>query len=478
MSQFDEQTGSNNPFNNIDVGNYSAPTFVDVDGDGDLDAVVGDSTGTLDYYKNIGNATSPDYQAQTGSNNPFDGINVVSYSKPTFADVDGDGDLDVVVGEGGGSLNYYKNQGSATNPDYQAQTGSNNPFNNINVGFSSAPTFADVDGDGDLDAVVGEFDDNTPLNYYENVGNAASPDYQARTGSNNPFNGIVVGSGSAPTLADVDGDGDVDVVVGDNDGNLNYYENIGNATNPNYQAQTGSNNPFDGIDVGSSSTPTLADVDGDGVLDALVVGDNDGIVNYFECFGTGTLIATESGEIPVEQLKIGDLVKTATGQLEPIKWIGRKTCHPRKVRNPLRSFPILIKAGALGNNLPVRDLYLSPDHAVLLEGLLINAGALVNHASIMKTEPKSEFTYHHLELDKHALLMAEGTWAESYLPQREDRTAYDNWAEYEKLYPSGCRIILWPLDYPRVSSTWTVPNYIRKHLQETALKLGYVQEAA
>ena len=397
------------------------------------------------------------------------------YSAPTFADVDGDGDLDAVVGESNGNLIYYENVGNATNPNYQAQTGSNNPFDGIDVGSLSTPILADVDGDGDLDAVVGESDGN--LNYYENVGNATNPNYQAQTGSNNPFNNIDVGSSSAPILADVDGDGDLDAVVGEFSGNLNYYENVGNATNPNYQAQTGSNNPFNNIDVGSSSAPTFADVNGDGVLDA-VVGAGDGNLSYFECFGTGTLIATESGQIPVEQLKIGDLVKTATGQLEPIKWIGRKTCHPRKVRNPLRSFPILIKAGALGNNLPVRDLYLSPDHAVFLEGLLINAGALVNHASIVKTEPKSEFTYYHLELDKHVLLMAEGTWAESYLPQQEDRTAYDNWAEYEELYPSGCRIILWPLDYPRVSSIRTVPSYIQEHLQEIALKLGYVQAAA
>ena len=79
MSQFNEQTGSNNPFNNINVGSYSTPTFADVDGDGDLDAVVGESNGNLIYYENVGNATNPNYQAQTGSNNPFDGIDVGIY---------------------------------------------------------------------------------------------------------------------------------------------------------------------------------------------------------------------------------------------------------------------------------------------------------------------------------------------------------------------------------------------------------------
>ena len=186
----------------------------------------------------------------------------------------------------------------------------------------------------------------------------------------------------------------------------------------------------------------------------------------FECFLTGTRVLTEKGEIVVEELKIGDQVQTAEGVLKPIKWIGRATCQPNQVKNPLRAHPILIKAGALGNNTPHRDLYVSPDHALLVEGLLINAGALVNNISILKTEPKEAFTYYHIELENHVLLVAEGTLAESYLPQKEDRMSYDNGAEYEQLYPYGSRIILWPLDYPRVSSKVTVPRYITKHLNQ------------
>ena len=165
-------------------------------------------------------------------------------------------------------------------------------------------------------------------------------------------------------------------------------------------------------------------------------------------------------------------------KLEPIKWIGRQTAQPNQVKNPLRGYPILIKAGALGQNLPVRDLYVSPDHALLVEGLLINAGALVNGISILKTQPTDSFTYYHVELDKHALLVAEGTLAESYLPQKEERLMYDNGAEYEQLYPEGNRIILWPLDYPRVSSTVTVPRYIKKHLLNIASELGELKLVA
>ena len=73
MPTFNAQTGTANPFNGIDVGSLSAPTFADLDGDGDLDAVVGAFNGTLNYYKNTGTATNPSYTAQTGTANPFNG---------------------------------------------------------------------------------------------------------------------------------------------------------------------------------------------------------------------------------------------------------------------------------------------------------------------------------------------------------------------------------------------------------------------
>ncbi|MBC1242193.1 FG-GAP-like repeat-containing protein, partial [Nostoc sp. 2RC] len=167
MATFNQQTGSNNPLNGINVGTYSTPTFADIDGDGDLDAIVGGGYGTVFYYKNTGSATNPVYTEQTGSNNPFDDIFVVIVSTPTLADLDGDGDLDAIVGGGYGTLLYYQNTGSATNPVYTLQTDTANPFNGISVGNFSAPTFADLDGDGDLDAIVGAYDGT--LRYYKNT---------------------------------------------------------------------------------------------------------------------------------------------------------------------------------------------------------------------------------------------------------------------------------------------------------------------
>jgi hypothetical protein len=138
-----EQTGTANPFNGINIGIYSAPTFADLDADGDLDALIGEYDGILNYYKNTGSSSNPVYSLQTGTANPFNGINVGNYSTPTYRDLDADGDLDALIGEYDGILNYYKNTGSSSNPVYTPQTGTANPFNGINVGSYSTPTLAD-----------------------------------------------------------------------------------------------------------------------------------------------------------------------------------------------------------------------------------------------------------------------------------------------------------------------------------------------
>ncbi|MEM6613532.1 MAG: Hint domain-containing protein [Cyanobacteria bacterium P01_C01_bin.72] len=194
-----------------------------------------------------------------------------------------------------------------------------------------------------------------------------------------------------------------------------------------------------------------------------------------ECFLAGTKILTIDGDRPVEELKIGDLVKTFDGKIEEIKWIGKQTRH-RFTAHPTRSLPIQIKVGALGNGLPTKDLHVSPDHALLVEDLLINAGALVNDISIVKTYPE-QYVYYHVELENHALLVAEGAPAESFFPNQEDRSLYDNGAEYKELYPHGSKLMLFPMDYPRVSSYNKVPRYVRQKLMQIAEELYEVKTA-
>ena len=87
---------------------------------------------------------------------------------------------------------------------------------------------------------------------------------------------------------------------------------------------------------------------------------------------------------------------------------------------------------------------------------------LINRARL---DPQKEtFVYYHIELENHCLLIAEGASTESYLPQKENQEEYDNGAEYEELYPNGSNLMLWPMDYPRVSSYNKVPHYTKNNL--------------
>ncbi|MCW3475520.1 Hint domain-containing protein [Rhodovastum sp. RN2-1] len=179
------------------------------------------------------------------------------------------------------------------------------------------------------------------------------------------------------------------------------------------------------------------------------------------CFYPGTMIATPTGEVAVETLKIGDLVLTSEGKAEPVRWMGRQTVCTL-FADPQRVLPIRVTAGALGENMPVRDLLVSPDHALLVDGILVHAGALVNGSTIRRerTVPVI-FTYHHVELADQQLILAEGTPAETFV-DNIDRLAFDNWDEHEALY--GHLPSITELDLPRAKSARQLPAALRARL--------------
>jgi hypothetical protein len=187
------------------------------------------------------------------------------------------------------------------------------------------------------------------------------------------------------------------------------------------------------------------------------------------CFMPGTRIRTPKGEITVETLSRGEFVTSADGRVAPVAWIGRCIVATR-FADPLRVLPIRIKADALGDKTPSRDLLLSPDHALLVDGVLVHAAALVNGSSIVReTNVPAQFTYYHIELDDHSLILAENTPAETFI-DHVDRLAFDNWQEHEALYPDGHAIIEMP--YPRAKAYRQVPRAICERLAERAAILA------
>jgi len=276
---FAPQTGANNPFNGVSVNKYSEPTFVDIDGDGDKDAFVGEYNGTVHYFKNTGTASAPVYVEQTGGANPVNAVVVGYGSAPAFVDIDGDGDQDLFVGAFDGTVRYYKNTGTSAAPVFIAQTGVNNPLNAVSVASYSFPTFVDIDNDGDQDAFIGQ-DDGTII-YYKNTGTSVAPVFTIQAGANNPLNGVDIGYYSTPVFVDIDGDGDKDAFIGSDDGTLYYYKNTGTAAAPVFVAETGANNPLNGVDIGILSVPAFVDIDGDGDQD-LFIGEEYGTIIFYK----------------------------------------------------------------------------------------------------------------------------------------------------------------------------------------------------
>ena len=282
VAAFTPDTSS--PVAGIDAGSLGTPTLVDLNGDGDLDLVVGSNDGTLGYFENTGTATAPVYVERTVAANPFNGIDVGDWSAPTFTDLNGDGDLDLVVGAYDGTLRYFVNTGSTAVPAFNP-VATPGPLDGIDVGYASTPVFGDLDDDGDADLLVGANDGT--LRYFENTGTTAAPVYVERTDTANPFDAIDAGYASTPTFVDLNGDGDLDLLVGAVDGGITYFENTGTTAAPAYVERTGAANPFSTLDVGTHSAPSFGDLDGDGDLDVLV-GANDGTLYYFAGIPPGT----------------------------------------------------------------------------------------------------------------------------------------------------------------------------------------------
>jgi len=254
----------------IDVGSESLPAWVDIDADGDLDLFLankiepGDTkAGRLFFFENTGDAAHPDLYLR-GEVAEF--ASAYHYA-PAFGDLDGDGDYDIVMGTWDDELMLVLNEGSAQMPVWGApQTA----FVTLTRGRNAQPTLGDIDGDGDLDMFIGE--SSGEINFYRNVGSSETPQFELIA---DKFQAIDVGRRSSPHLSDFDGDGDLDLLIGSETEGIHLYRNNGSPTEPRFEKDESFT-----LDVAPFSSPELVDIDADGVLELFTGTVGGGLVTY------------------------------------------------------------------------------------------------------------------------------------------------------------------------------------------------------
>ena len=250
-----------------DVGVDAAPALVDIDGDGDLDLFAGTGAagwftlfGNIHYFENTG---SPEvYQFIERTANYFT-IDTGKKSVPRLVDIDGDGDLDLFIGNMSGILTYYENIGNAAAPHFTLEYIN---YPGIAPAASLSPEFVDIDADGDYDLFHGWYNSNSQgkIALYENIGTANNPQLEVITYDLlGPFNDGEV----SPALCDIDNDGDFDLFIGGYPGNIMYYRNEGDFSRFNFNLV---NENYEYIDVGIRARPFFYDIDNDDDYDLFV----------------------------------------------------------------------------------------------------------------------------------------------------------------------------------------------------------------
>ncbi|MFC1887929.1 FG-GAP-like repeat-containing protein [Candidatus Cloacimonadota bacterium] len=250
---------------------FSQPRFADLDNDGDMDMILGNIYDAPLYMENTGSGTSPGFSP---GDDLFSEISSLDAEIGVCVDLDGDSDLDLIAG-GYTGLNYFENIGTLTTPEFQLIQ---NYFSNITSGQNPVPDLADIDDDGDLDLVLG-FSENGNVKIFINSGTLYNAEFLE---ANSIYLGDV-GLYAYPNFCDLDADNDQDIVVGRDAHGFIYYQNNGS---PQVGSWAQNNTVFSGIGNDSYwNSPGITDINGDGTFD-LIFGTSAGPLQFFENSGT------------------------------------------------------------------------------------------------------------------------------------------------------------------------------------------------
>lgn len=282
---------TNDAGTNIDIGSYAGPHATDYNSDGLIDLLIGNSSGWVYIYLNTGSATVPQWTANDRLLIGTSVLDAGSYAKPILVDLTGDGVDDYLVGNSSGNLQRYDT--TATGLVARGL------YNEYDAGSYATPVFVNIDGDSDFDMIVGNSVGNLQL--VRNEGTAAAPVFLVgETLTDTTGATIDVGSYASPTVHDYDADGDADLIVGNSSGYIYVIRNSGTPAAPLWETPV----RMGTLDLGSYSTPTLMDATGDGVLD-LIVGNSSGYLYLIVNNGTNAVPAFGS---PVVQRIDGALI--------------------------------------------------------------------------------------------------------------------------------------------------------------------------
>ena len=288
---------SNFPSNSskVDISVFPAAYYLDVDNDGLKDLIAApNTTGSVRnfnsawYYQNQGLANAPIFTFMQNDFMQGEMIEVGEGAYPVFFDHNADGLLDLVLGNFGywnnsgtfsGELSLYQNIGTTAMPEFELITRDYHGFSSLGLN-GLYPTFGDLDGDGDSDMILGEYDGK--LHYFDNTSGAGNTAAFTLTEAN--YKGIDVGQFATPQLVDVNRDGDLDLIIGERGGKIEYYENIGTPLSPNFDSIP-TNDFFGGVDMMPScctgyNVPFLTPIDTSGEYYLFTAGE-DGWIHLY-----------------------------------------------------------------------------------------------------------------------------------------------------------------------------------------------------